>query len=115
MFVNQVSVDCSEILDGDSFHDVFVRAFGFPAFYGRNLNAWIDCMTSLDAPDDGMSEVHCSPGTVLTLELQHVREFKECRPDLYDALIECSAFVNFRRNECGEPSVIALSYHLPSQ
>jgi RNAse (barnase) inhibitor barstar len=111
MFVTKVPVDCSEIHDWDSFHDVFARAFGFPSFYGRNINAWIDCMTSLDAPDDGMSEIHCTPGTVLTLELKNVREFKECCPGQYTALIESSAFVNYRRTEVGEPAVIALSFH----
>ena len=43
-----LEVDCRQITDWDSFHDVFARACGFPDFYGRNLNAWIDCMTYLD-------------------------------------------------------------------
>ena len=40
-----VQIDGSAISDWNSFHDIFAAAFGFPAFYGRNMNAWIDCMT----------------------------------------------------------------------
>jgi RNAse (barnase) inhibitor barstar len=111
MHVTKVSIDCSEIRDWDSFHDVFAQAFGFPDFYGRNMDAWIDCMTSLDAPDDRLSEVHSLPGAVLTLELKNVSGFKIRCLDQYLALIECSAFVNYRRIDVGEPAVIALSFN----
>jgi hypothetical protein len=73
------------------------------------MDAWIDCMTSLDVPDDGMSAIHCEPGTVLTLELKNVKQFAERCPEQYSALIECAAFVNWRRIETGGSSVLALS------
>ena len=46
-----VRLDCDRITDWDSFHAVFAEVFGFPNFYGRNMNAWIDCMTYLDDPE----------------------------------------------------------------
>jgi hypothetical protein len=67
------------------------------------MDAWIDCMTSLDAPADGMSNVHSEPGTVLTLELDNVQGFANRCPEPCKALIECSAFVNWRRLE--QPSI----------
>ena len=106
-----VSLDCNSIKDWDSFHDEFARVFGFPAFYGRNMDAWIDCLTSLDTPEDGMSTVHCERGSVVTLALSNVKAFAERCPEQYDALIKCSAFVNWRRLEVGDPSVLALSFH----
>jgi RNAse (barnase) inhibitor barstar len=105
-----VSLDCNAILDWDSFHKEFARVFGFPGFYGKNMNAWIDCLTSLDAPEDGMTNIHCEPGAVVSLRLENVKEFERRCPDQYKALIECSAFVNWRRLEMGEPSVLALSF-----
>jgi hypothetical protein len=90
---------------------VFAEELGFPGFYGCNLDAWIDCMSSLDAPEDGMTSVHASPGGVVTLHLEHVAEFARRCPEQYDALVECSAFVNFRRIEMGEPAVLALAFH----
>ena len=105
-----VSLDCNAIVDWDSFHQEFARIFGFPDFYGRNMNAWIDCLTSLDAPQDGMTKIHCEPGAVVSLQLENVKDFELRCPDQYKALIECSAFVNWRRLEMGEPSVLALSF-----
>jgi RNAse (barnase) inhibitor barstar len=110
MTASRISVDCEVIRDWPSFHEEFARIFGFPDFYGKNMDAWIDCMTSLDAPDDGLSSVHCSPGSVLTLELKNVKAFADRCPEQYEALIRCSAFVNWRRIEIGGASVLALSF-----
>jgi hypothetical protein len=104
-------IDCSRIRDWASFHDEFARVFGFPGFYGRNMDAWIDCMTSLDAPSDGLSQIHCEPGQVVTLRLENAAEFKVRCPEQYSSLLECSAFVNFRRLETGAAAVLALSFN----
>ena len=69
MNVSLARIDCETIDDWDSFHHEFNRVFGFPDFYGRNMDAWIDYMTSIDAPDDGMTNIHCESGKVLTIEL----------------------------------------------
>ena len=52
-----VKIDCTQITDWHTFSDVFAAAFGFPGYYGRNMNAWIDCMTYLDDPDAGIERV----------------------------------------------------------
>ena len=63
-----IALDTGRITDRDTFHTVFAEAFGFPDFYGRNMNAWIDCITCLDDPDAGMTTVHALPrGMVSTL------------------------------------------------
>jgi len=41
-----ITVDCESTVDSESFHSVFSEAFGFPGFYGRNMNAWIGKTTS---------------------------------------------------------------------
>ena len=105
-----VRIPTSRIIDWDSLHRVFAEIMGFPDFYGRNMNAWIDCMTSLDAPEDGMTHIHCSPHDVVVLHLADVDGFKSRCRELYDAVIECSAFVNFRKLERGEPAVLAIAF-----
>lgn len=105
-----VKVDCSLIRDWPSFHEVFANALGFPPFYGRNMDAWIDCMTSLDAPDDGLSSVHCGVGSVVTIQLDNIEDFRLRCPEQYAALIECAAFVNWRSIKVGDPAVLALSF-----
>ena len=110
MITSRVSVNCDGISDWPSFHDAFAHAFGFPDFYGRNMNAWIDCLTYLDDPDAGMTNVHCDSGSVMVLELLNVKAFKVRCPEQYDAVIECSALVNWRRLETEEPAVLAISF-----
>ena len=105
-----VKLDTSRITDWETFHSVFAEMFGFPDFYGRNMNAWIDCMTYIDDPEDAMTTVHAPPGGVLVLELEHVTEFAVRCPQQYDAIIECSAFVNWRRIKVGESAVLTLSF-----
>jgi RNAse (barnase) inhibitor barstar len=106
-----VRIDTRRIVDWDSFHDVFAAEFGFPSFYGRNVNAWIDCMTDLDDVDGAMTSVHAPAGAVVTLELANVREFRQQSRELYDAIIESAAFVNWRRIELGQSAVLALAFH----
>jgi hypothetical protein len=88
----------------------FARVFGFPDFYGKNMNAWIDCMTYVDDPHSGMSTVHCERGSVLALELLNVESFRQRCPELYGAVVEGVAFVNWRRLEIGDPAVLTISF-----
>jgi hypothetical protein len=106
-----VRLDCNRITDRDSFHTVFAEVFGFPAFYGRNMDAWIDCMSWLDEPGSGMTTVIAPPGGVVTLQLDRVDKFAARCPELFAALVECAAFVNWRRSSQGESAVLALAYY----
>ena len=106
-----IPIEGKRISDWDSFHDMFAKTFGFPSFYGRNMSAWIDCMTYLDDPEAGMTSTHVTRGDVIVLCVSNVGAFKERCPEIYDALVECSAFVNYRRIETGNPAVLALSFY----
>jgi hypothetical protein len=106
-----VKLDTRRIRDWTTFHDVFAEVFGFPDFYGRNINAWIDCMTSLDEPAHGMTSVHAPPGGVLALQLDFVDDFSARCPEIFDAIVEDAAFVNWRRTETGREPVLAISFH----
>ena len=43
-----VSIPTNRIADWASFHDVFAETLGFPSYYGRNMDASIDCLTYAD-------------------------------------------------------------------
>lgn len=106
-----IQIDCSNIFDEESFHRVFATTFGFPDFYGANMDAWIDCMTSLDEPGHGMSTVTVERGGIVILQLDAIELLRErCRRS-YDDLLECSAFVNWRRMESGHKPILCLSFH----
>lgn len=93
----------------DAFHDELARGLGLPAFYGRNLDALIDCLTSLDEPDDGLSTIHAPPGGLVVLVIADAARLP---PELATALSDVVAFVNHRRRERGRAAVVALSADL---
>jgi RNAse (barnase) inhibitor barstar len=105
-----VRIDTESITDWPSFHDVFAETFGFPDYYGRNMDAWIDCMTYLNDADVADTALKANPAEVVVLQLDHIRDFKIRCADIYEAIIECSAFVNYRQVESGKEPVLALSF-----
>jgi RNAse (barnase) inhibitor barstar len=103
-----VRVDANLITDWNTFHDVFAQTFGFPGFYGRNMNAWIDCMSYLDDPEAGMTKVHGTPTDPVVLQIDEVNGLPV---DIFDAIVECAAFVNWRRIEQGDSAILTLSFY----
>ena len=106
-----ISIPADQITDWDSFHSVFQAALGFPEFYGRNMDAWIDCMSYIDEPSSGMAKACVPPGELLTLRIDDAPDFQRRCPEQYDALVECAAFVNWRLVESGREPVLALAFH----
>jgi len=109
--ITLIKLDTRRITDWNTFHDAFAETFGFPAFYGRNMNAWNDCMSYLDDPGAGMSSVHAPPGGLLVLQLEQADDFASRCPELYAAIVEGSAFVNRRNIECGVRPVLSLAFN----
>jgi hypothetical protein len=105
-----ITIDASRITNWETFHDVFAAALGFPDFYGRNMNAWIDCMTTLD-DHEPLTAIRLATGEFLTLAIDHIDDLALRCPEIYTALVDCSAFVNWRRIERGAPPVLALSFY----
>lgn len=108
MHTKVVNIPTGRIVDWESFHDVFDEALGFPGYYGRNMNAWIDCLTYADDTESGMVADPIASGDLLALSIGDAAEFKRRCPEQFDALIECTAFVNYRRREVGDGPVLAL-------
>ena len=108
MDIEIITLPSDQITDWETFHAVFQSVFGFPEFYGRNMDAWNDCMTYLDDPDGGMSSVTIAKGGLVIIRVENAAAFKKRCPEQYDALVECAAFVNYRRVEVGESPILAL-------
>ena len=102
-----VGLKTDAIYDWTSFHAECQRAFGFPPFYGRNMNAWIDCLSYL-GEEDGPCTVKLQPGEMLTLRVPRFEEFSKNHSEICAALLDCTAFVNGRYIEASEGSRIVL-------
>ena len=97
----QVRLCGATIRDWDAFHDQSAAAFGFPAFYGRNMNAWIDCLTYV-RDGDGMSRFTLGPNEALVIEVLDTEAFNRQAPEVFDAFVACTAFVNQRHASANE-------------
>ncbi len=102
-------LNTESISDWQSFHQVCREAFTFPDFYGMNMNAWIDCLTYLDK-GDGMSRFHLVEGEMLNIEVSDTNSFSVRLPEIFDALIKCSASVNQRYIEVGKSPMLSLVF-----
>lgn len=81
-----INIDMTEVSDWHSFHMKFKELFSFPDYYGMNMNAWIDCM------DDLVNEP-----TLLNFGDCHSAD--SIQSEMITAVLECTAFVNFRKVE----------------
>ena|SRR5579862_8197793 len=102
-----VKVPVEEIHDWDSFHTVFTELMGFPDFYGRNMNAWIDCMGDLDS----MTKFRDAEESGLILDLGDCSEFAKRCAELFQAVTDGVGFVNYRKIESGNKPVLLLSFY----
>ena len=102
------SLDGRRIADWKSFHDECRKAFGFPDFYGRNMDAWIDCLSGL-RDGDGMTNVPLQDDEILCIEVLHADFLRQKSPEILEALEECTAEVNERCIESGQKPPLHLA------
>ena len=88
-------LEMREISSWDDFHEASRKAFGFPDFYGRNNNAWIDCLSYLH-DGDGMSAFVLGRDEVLEVLLEGYYEFSEKHPEIALGITQLFALVNIR-------------------
>ena len=103
-----VRLQTKGITDWESFHSMFAETLGFPGFYGRNMDAWIDCMTCLDDASACMTTNTVAHGELFHLEVADTADFQKRLPEIFRDFVECATFVNWRRVEKGERPVLAL-------
>lgn len=103
-----VIIDCKRIADWASFHAVCKEAFGFPDFYGENMNAFIDCLSYIDE-GDGMSNVVLRDGEVLHIDLLSSDDLCDRSPDILDGLTRAVGSINERFIEADASERIILT------
>jgi RNAse (barnase) inhibitor barstar len=102
-----VRIDSEKIVDWTSFHSVCKEAFGFPPFYGMNLDALIDCLSYIDEGDE-MSNIFLTAGESLRIELLSADNFRTRLPEISSGLVGAIEAVNQRFVEHDKPEKIEL-------
>ncbi len=67
-------------------------------------------MSYLDDPDTGMTSFALEPGELFNLEIVDTKSFAQRLPEIFGALMECTAFVNRRHTDEGDPAILALVF-----
>lgn len=96
-----VRLDGAAMTDWAAFHAQSQQAFGFPDFYGKTMDAWIDCLSYL-RDDDGMSRIRLGPDDVLQIEILHADAWRAAQPDMLEEVLYCVAGINDRYADYGE-------------
>ena len=102
-----VKLNGEAITNWEAFHNESQRVFGFPDFYGRNMNAWVDCLSYL-RDDDGMSAFRLKPDEILRIEVQHADLLRKQAPEILDDLAFCIEAINDRYADYGEKPALEL-------
>jgi RNAse (barnase) inhibitor barstar len=89
------------LTDWNAFHDFFASTFDFPDYYGRNMDAWNDCMSD-----------YCYSNGLISLHIDNAEEFKKSNSGAFSALVDCSAFINWRATDANDEPLIILSYYI---
>ena len=97
----EVKVDFRKIKNWETFHEVFAEIMGFPDFYGKNNNAWIDCMSYIDDKEAGMSKIIVEPGESLDIVVSGTEKAGKSASEVFLGFIEIVAEVNQRFIESG--------------
>ncbi|MFC0604736.1 barstar family protein [Winogradskyella pulchriflava] len=93
------NINGKKIKDWKSFHSVFKKELNFPDYYGENMDAWIDCVDDLTDNTKEPIAIHINNGQLI----------KDNNPDILEAILECSAFVNYRKISNGDQPNLLVS------
>lgn len=96
-----VRLSADSITDWASFHVVCKEAFGFPDFYGENLNAFIDCLTYIDE-GDGMSNIVLADGENLFIEIIDSAELRATNTEILEGIEGSVRSLNKRFTDAGK-------------
>ena len=80
-------IDGSVIVDWDSFHDEFQKQLGFFDGYGRNMDAWNDCMRDMYTNGEykSLTKFDLSDGDTFTLVVVNTAQRKRNAEEVFSA------------------------------
>lgn len=103
----EIEIDGSVIKNAETFHDEFSAKLGFSEGYGRNMDAWIDCLRDIHV-DTGMSKVLLPDDVSLELKITSIGKLESASPESIQGLVACTAFVNAHLAELEVAPIVLL-------
>ncbi|MFB9056655.1 barstar family protein [Mariniflexile ostreae] len=103
-----IELDFNKIHDVSDMHLMIKKEFGFPDFYGNNINSLIDCWGSMRFPEEGMSELVLEPDEYIVLMLH---SFSKTNMIIINNLLIAIEEINNREKNRGRAAMIKLSLY----
>ncbi|MCB9233275.1 MAG: barstar family protein [Bacteroidia bacterium] len=101
-----IELNIGQIKSVADFHETMKNTFGFPDFYGKNIHALIDCLSSLRFPEDAMSLLFLEEDEYLLME---IKGYLLANEQVKDQLVFAVGFVNHRQFLKGRQLSIVIS------
>lgn len=99
-----ITLNFSSIKTIEELYDELAINLGFPDFFGRNVDAVIDCMFGVRYPEEGMTKVNISEDGYLSL---NIKNFSSADIKLKDLIVYIVEFVNYKYHFKGlEPAIL---------
>lgn len=105
-----IHIDARRLTDAAGLHAVVSEAFGFPASYGKNLDALVDSLTHLDNPKTANSKVQVLPDQQVLIVVDNADAIGKQQKTQLASLIDAVAFTNWRRLERGQAPILSIAY-----
>lgn len=94
--MKQIQIYENIFCDGVQFHRVFAEIMGFPDFYGHNWDAWIDCMSYIESPQEQLSKITVPENECLEIEIMIIDGNNYFKTETWGVFCSCVAAVNGR-------------------
>lgn len=88
MKLKKLSVDFSQVKNLGEMHEALAKVFDFPDFYGKNVNALIDCWSSLRYPEDGMTGITIAHDEAVLLEVKGMSHLDQLMMNHFTVAVE---------------------------
>lgn len=102
-----VRLNGEAMTDWDAFHRTCKAEFGFPDFYGCNMDAWVDCLSYL-RDEEGMTKFRLKPNEKLQITITNAEILRTKAPDILAELAFCIEAINERYADYGETPALEL-------
>lgn len=96
----QIEIDGLDLVEQESFHSAFQKEMGLFKEYGRNMNAWYDCMSDMYSNGEykSLSKFDLNYGDVFTIVIIRADEFIDRASQYYLLMSEFISSINSDRD-----------------
>jgi hypothetical protein len=107
------TVDLSAVRSWSDLDELWAEALGFPNWYGRNRDAWLDIMSSLD--EIGMVERPFEGRGPILIRVGGVEALADRHPEVLVELVALTAAANerYRHSESGRALALVFEPSVP--